>query len=315
MATALSPTIRPSKPINAILFDVDGVLWDTRESYDRTIFETLEHLLDALNHKGSARQVTRDDLRTFRRAGNLNSDFDLTYVLMTALLCGYEDLSEAAADTQGKGIAWAHALRGHASQLEFDLVRRWFDWVYWGTEDFDALFGGKLPALPYQPGNWRLEKPFVSTSDLDKLLEKGVEALGIATGRSLLELQTVLTSSQLATYIPLDSMCTRDILSKPKPEVLEWCLQRMQRQGQNRDTLVSSLLYCGDTRDDLQLVLNYLTWEDRIPASDLWVGAVSVVDEVDFAFYLDSGAAACTDHIRYLPAIVEEFNQRVEFDE
>ncbi len=315
MAIVFSPTIRPSKPINAVLFDVDGVLWDTRESYDRTIIETLGFLLGALNHERSESRVTREDLKAFRRAGNLNSDFDLTYVLMTALLCGYKDMSEAAEDTQGKGVAWAHNRRGHASHLEFDIIRLWFDLVYWGTEDFDALLGGQLPSLPFQPGNWRLEKPFVSTSDLDKLLANGVEALGIATGRSLLELQTVLNSSRLASYIPLDSMCTRDILSKPNPEVLEWCLQRMKRQGSNGDTAVASLLYCGDTRDDLQLVLNYLKWENREPATDLWVGAVSVVEEADFAFYLDSGAAACTDHIRYIPEIVEEFNQRAGSDQ
>ena len=297
-----------------MLFDVDGVLWDTRESYDRTIFETLGHLLAVFGQRERAGQVKPEDLRTFRRAGNLNSDFDLTYVLLTALLAGYDSLAEAADDTQGQGVAWAHAHRGPASRLEFDIICRWFDLVYWGTDDFARLLGGNLPPLPHQPGNWRLEKPFITPRDLEQLQAAGIAAFGIATGRSRLELQTVLDSSPLAHYIPLDSMCTRDTLSKPDPAVLDWCRHRMRRQGQNGCPAVSSLLFCGDTRDDLQLVLNYLDWEYREPATDLWVGAVSVVEETEFPFYLEAGAVACINHIRYLPAVVEKLNQRARSD-
>ncbi len=314
MAIAFSSTARPSRPIDAVLFDVDGVLWDTRESYDRTICETLNHLLEALGQGQRAGRIREEDLRTFRRAGKLNSDFDLTYVLLTALLAGYDHLAEAARDTRGQGVAWAHALRGHASRLELDIICQWFDLVYWGTADFTRLIGGDLPPLPHLPGNWQLEKPFITTRHLEQLQAAGIEAFGIATGRSRLELQTVLDSSQLSRYIPLDAMCTRDTLSKPDPAVLAWCMQRMRRPTRGSHPHVSSLLYCGDTRDDLQLVLNYRDWEHREPATALWTGAVSVVTEDEFDFYLEAGAAACINHIGYLPAVVEELNQRTRSD-
>ena len=170
MAVALSPSANPSSPISIILFDVDGVLWDTRLSYNAAVLKTVD-LLVSLTGRGNLRgRVDERELRLLRRAGQLNSDWDLTYVLFTALLQDYQDLGQAAHDTAGQGVNWAHAQRGKASWLEFDIIRNYFDLVYWGHEDFGRLLGADCPPLPIQRGTWQKEKPFVTDSIFEELV-------------------------------------------------------------------------------------------------------------------------------------------------
>lgn len=308
MALALAPAASPLVPLDAIIFDVDGVLWDTRLSYDRAICATVDYVMEALGREDCKGRISHDDLRVMRRAGSLNSDWDLTYVLTAALLAGYEDMALAAQHTAGRGAAWAHDMRGPASRLEFDIIKRWFDLVYWGTADFARLIGGTLPSLPPQPGTWHEESPFISVGIFAQLQALGVSAFGIATGRPWLELSTVLDNSDLDTFIPRDAMCTADILHKPDPQVIHWCTQRMRTHAPP----VTSALFCGDTRDDLQLVLNYRMWPEREAPAGLWLGAVSVVPESEFGFFLEAGATACIDHIRFLPAVAEKLNRRIQ---
>lgn len=311
MTYAISPHARPATALNGVIFDVDGVLWDTTDSYDQAIFRTLDHLLETVGKSEFRGRVTHSDLRAMRRAGRLNSDWDLTYVLLEALLSGYGDLADAARDTGGRGAAWAFDRRGAASKLEFAILQRWFDLVYWGDVDFDRLIGGPRPPLPRQEGTWRQERPLIQPRILDEIQALDNPALAIATGRPWLELQTVLDSSTLLDYIAKTAICTADILEKPDPEVIRWCLARM-RNLHGTDGTVSSVLFCGDTRDDLQLVLNYRGWQAREPADHLWLGAVSVVDESEFDFFLNAGADACIDHIRHLPRVMRKLNQRVQ---
>lgn len=311
MALALAPGARPDRPVNAIVFDVDGVLWDTRQSYDQAIFQTVDHVMGSLERTDLQGCLSPSDLRLMRRAGRLNSDWDLTYVLVSALLAGYADMAEAARATAGQGVAWAWASRGPAARLEFDIIKRWFDCVYWGHADFVRFVGPPAPPLPPQPGTWRQETPFVAPDDFARLQALGVSALGIATGRPQLELQTVLDNSPLQQYIPRAHMCTGDVLAKPDPQVMAWCVDRMRASRAQDAPPVSSVLYCGDTRDDVQLVLNYRAWPARAPRAGLWLGAVAVVPEDEFDFFLRAGADACIDHVSLLPATVEALNERV----
>ncbi len=310
MAVALAPSSAPRWPITVVLFDVDGVLWDTRLSYDAAIRKTLDYMAALAGRNDLMERVEEGDLRLMRRAGRLNNDWDLTYVLFAALLHGYQDLGQAAQDTAGQGVHWAYGLRGDVSRLEFDIIQRSFDLVYWGHETYARVWGTEPPPLPAQNGTWHQEVPLISGDVLADLRAVGIADMGIATGRSALELQTVLRSSDLADHIPVSAMCTADILTKPDPAVVRWCLERLgYAEARPRRDPVGAL-FCGDTRDDLQLALNYAHGQSRPPAPRVWLGGVAVVPESEFAFFLQEGAVACIDHVQRLPELIRLLNER-----
>ncbi len=310
MAVALSSSSQPGIPITVILFDVDGVLWDTRLSYDSAILKTVDYMVELANRSELQGRVRESDLRIMRRAGRLNSDWDLTYVLFTALIHDYLDLGLAARDTGGQGVIWAQELRGAVSRLEFNVVQKYFDLVYWGHQGFKRRLGIEPPPLPFQTGTWQYETPLISRNVFQSLAAVGISSMGIATGRSDIELQTVLQEGLLDDFVSRSAMCTADIMSKPDPKVVDWCLEQLGFTKSDLEAYQVCGIFCGDTSDDLQLALNYAARNSKLAVPGIWLGGVSVVPESEFEFYLQMGAVACTDHVQHLPELIQLLNER-----
>jgi HAD superfamily hydrolase (TIGR01548 family) len=85
-------TLRPS----VIIFDVDGVLVDTRGSFQRTTLETVRHF--------TGRRVTRAELHRWKNRPGFNDDWKLSH-------------------------AWVRSLGGN---FEYEEVKRKFVEIYWG---------------------------------------------------------------------------------------------------------------------------------------------------------------------------------------
>jgi HAD superfamily phosphatase len=79
-----------------IIFDVDGVLVDVRESYQRTVLETVKKL--------TGKRVSRRELHEWKNQPGFNDDWTLTH-------------------------AWTQKL---GSELSFEEVKREFEKMYWG---------------------------------------------------------------------------------------------------------------------------------------------------------------------------------------
>lgn len=82
-----------------IIFDVDGVLVDVRESYQRTVLETILQI--------TGRRVTRRELQQWKNRPGFNDDWKLTH-------------------------AWATKL---GSELDYAEVKRKFEAIYWGNRN------------------------------------------------------------------------------------------------------------------------------------------------------------------------------------
>ncbi|MBI3951835.1 MAG: hypothetical protein HY314_15405 [Acidobacteria bacterium] len=72
--------------VEAIIFDCDGVLIDTRRSYNTTIVRTARFILSQLVGFPLPQWViTQSIIDTLRRSGGFNSDWDSTYVILLYL--------------------------------------------------------------------------------------------------------------------------------------------------------------------------------------------------------------------------------------
>lgn len=302
----LKESLTPPAYIDTIIFDVDGVLWDTGDSFDTAIEQTIAYFLTHEYNQPNFRPVTTDELRAFRRAGGLNNDWDMTYTLLATRLAGRHDIDRAAAESGGRGRFWAETLLPAGITLDYRKIVRVFDEIYWGAADFERCFGEPPAFVGDAVGCWQREQQLLPHSLFADLRSLGVRHFGIATGRNRFELSTVLESSGLDREIPKQAMITGDVLAKPDGRVLELVLNNLDQLALSRaDTLPGAALFCGDTKDDLDAVLNYRKLSG---AQARWIGAVSVVRPEESDFFRRSGTEAVIHHVAELPALVQRVN-------
>lgn len=93
---SIGPFVQKSIQRRLIIFDVDGVLVDTRGSFQQSTLETVEFF--------AGRKVTRAELHRWKNRPGFNDDWKLSH-------------------------AWVRALGG---DFEFEEVKRKFQEIYWG---------------------------------------------------------------------------------------------------------------------------------------------------------------------------------------
>ncbi len=107
----IRPTLTPPGPVDAVIFDVDGVLFETSGSFDAAVKATTRDVLTQIYGMTDPCPVTEAELRVFRKAGGLNNDWDMAYVLIALRLAGRantpKELAAAAAESGGRGRDWA----------------------------------------------------------------------------------------------------------------------------------------------------------------------------------------------------------------
>lgn len=91
-------------PWEVIIFDVDGVLVDVRESYQRTVLETVRHF--------TGKRVGRRELHEWKNRSGFNDDWTLTHAWVNKLGArfSYEDVKK-----QFEGFYWADGKHGNVA--------------------------------------------------------------------------------------------------------------------------------------------------------------------------------------------------------
>ena len=71
------------KNIDTIIFDCDGVLIDTKKSYDKCIELTISYILkNMINKKFSKFKISKTTIDLFRQTGGFNNDYKCCYVII-----------------------------------------------------------------------------------------------------------------------------------------------------------------------------------------------------------------------------------------
>ncbi len=88
------------KEVDAAIFDCDGVLIDTRESYRKCIVETVKYFLRAVTDiNPPSDEVLREATHRLKKSGGFNNDWDVAYAILLFLF------SKTPADFQGEFIS------------------------------------------------------------------------------------------------------------------------------------------------------------------------------------------------------------------
>jgi HAD superfamily hydrolase (TIGR01548 family) len=224
---------------DAIIFDIDNVLVDTRRSYLEAIRNTVELYLThgpvPFFSRSAATKfpslLTPEDVDQFKLLGGFNDDWDCCYGLLVYLLSlpvkkrTLESLKKSVqiekfAKTLKQRplkVAGITALFGRPTTITIEKVARIFQEVYLGKDIFPRLTLNKMRYWKKR-GLIHREKLVFKRPLLQKLKDRGLK-LGIATGRPLYEASHALKQFGIADLF--DAMTTMDDVKKEEREKKE----------------------------------------------------------------------------------------------
>jgi len=241
-----------------LVFDVDGVLLDTRQSFPLAIQHALEHYaqLKKIEH---FRAPALSELQKFKQISGFNNDWDLAegaliYTIQRGEFAVSVDLLTflTLIERKGGGLVgidrWMQSIGAeHANIIQqhynASLIRQLTREHYAGIKYCKKLYGFE-PEYVSTLGAVENESVLV---DLN-LLESIPMHIGIYTGRNETELEVALDQIGLNSlkeeYLNFDD----GVAIKPNPEPLYTLA---------RDVQAERIVFVGDSRDDWQTVRNF----------------------------------------------------------
>lgn len=342
----LRPGLARPQRLDTALFDIDGVLIDTRRSYRLAVMHGSERLVRAAGLEPPTPMISQEDVAAFKLAGGFNSDWDATQVfaaLWTARLREWRDRPEArittaewaaraaeAARAGRGGVAWVRATFP-ASAIPSDESARWaHDEYYWGAALVRELFGHEPIYAPQatgfvhneellldaEPGVQRTQAAGVQrTPLLVALAALGITRLGLITGRLGPEVD-------FAVRMLAEALGPEDATQQPWHEsaygrspfasVVPATVYAKPDPRALRVALgaagAAGAVYVGDTADDLDVVLRYRRELQTHDPALPPVIAVMIARGETSSVYRERGADIVLARVGDLPAAITRLN-------
>jgi HAD superfamily hydrolase (TIGR01548 family) len=258
--------------LDALLFDVDGVILDVSESFRVTIAQTAQwYAREVLKLEDNAPLLDGEGIEGFKLAGGFNSDWDLTtaavmHIIAIQVQTNAGDTSTLASQglnwgaytteikRRGGGLAMAEMVvletltpsqrRDFSNAFCPRLVVQVFQEMYGGEESCKSLYGFD-PEHIHGEGLYKNEKVLLDVELLDALSAR--YKIGLLTGRTKNEAQLAMEFAGLK--IPATHWVTEDDgVKKPDGAALVLLQEKLNFKFG---------VYIGDTLDDLNVVKNY----------------------------------------------------------
>ncbi len=257
---------------DAVIFDIDNVLVDTRHSYLDAIRNTVELYLTYgpipfFSQSAAAKfpsLLTPEDVDQFKLLGGFNDDWDCCYGLLVYLLSlpvakrTTEALKKAmhiekfcqSIKHRPLRVSGITALFGRPTTITIEKVARIFQEVYLGKDLFPPITKNKMRYWKKR-GLIHREKLVIKKNMLEKMKRQGLK-LGIATGRSYYEAAYALKRFGIEDLF--DAMTNMDDVKKEEREKKESLrkphpfslIKTAQAMGAKK-----KFLYVGDLPDDI----------------------------------------------------------------
>lgn len=249
---------------------MDGVLIDTRFSYNLAIKKTVKHVLGILNGAKTIHSISDCILTKMRLTGGFNNDTDTTYALILSSLVsqitstkGLESLLfDATNNIDARGIisverylstiyprATVESIKhklGYPGPVGKSIVTTVFDEVFYGTELFKQRYG-IYPKYYFGGGLIDNEKVVITKGTTSFLLNRFNKSIGVVSGRSKLafeySLQGILSTFNKEACIFLEDEPRKN--AKPNPYGIRKAMKRM---------LIKHAIYVGDSVEDIIMV-------------------------------------------------------------
>jgi len=276
--------------VDALLFDVDGVLIDSTASFRRTICQTAQYyLVNCLGFTDDALAINLVETGLFKMAGGFNNDWLLTEAVVRLYLYkkikyGSNSLRElkklkpsfkeftASIRAYGGGIKGALAslsclaapdcLSQIDRQVDYDRLTCIYKEIYAGIDYCERIYNFK-PRFVKAQGLIHHEKRIIDPAKIPLPLTR----LGIITGRSHGELNSAFQLLDLAElFRDAVIIAYDDGWAKPDPQLIIAFTKRIK---------INAGIYVGDAIDDFETVQNYLRIRQQAQPMIYFCGVLS----------------------------------------
>lgn len=298
--------------IDTLVFDIDGVLIDVRDSFMKAICQTVQfYFKEILGFQGSQNLINPEETEYFKNAGGFNNDWDLTSAVILFYLMKTRENNLKDVDvlrsikpdiktfttrmlSPGGGLAKVidsiekdgQVKEGILSLWDKDLITKIFQEIYAGEEYCFVIYGFH-PSLVKTEGLIKQERIIIDKNKKN-FLEKF--SLGILTGRNKREAR-----------VALERLGWDDIISKKRIVTADDGIVKPHPQGLKKiaESLKTKLgIYIGDTWDDLITVKNNNKEEGAIKFfSAIVLGKGFDLRGKPAKFYLNAGADLLTQDV------------------
>lgn len=301
---ATDSALRLAPDVDAIVFDVDGVLLNVSGSFRKCISATTQFFLTkTLGWEGGEEYLPVAETELFKRAGGFNNDWSLAECAIILFLfkgIAAEETSAAVlralppstteytAEIGRRGGGEENAVNclvdvfpEEVTRAVLDLwdrpvIERIFMEMYAGRSHCKRVYGFEPTLVDQECGELLNETVLIDTSALTDRYR-----YGIVSGRVRGELDVALEMTRLAGLIQPDATMTADDgLHKPDPNGLIAVADRMA---------FKTAAFVGDTLDDMRTVHNYreVRAEPGYLACQVLTGPAG---EANRQFFADRGA-------------------------
>lgn len=314
--------------IEALIFDIDGVLVDASESYRLAVCEAVKFFVEReMNWVIDATPLTPDEVDMFKRAGGFNNDWDLTqaavlFLLFKSLKHGVKrvgtlrklrpSLEEFLAEVSAEGGGLNNAEKFVVDNLELrqrrDLARLWkrrlivqlAQEFYAGRKWCPRLFGFEPQYVDIESGFLERERALIDLSLLPEDMK-----MGILTGRAKRETVLALERIGLIARIPEDFWLTDDYpIRKPDPKAIAVLMDKLEAM---------TAIYVGDTVDDLKMVNDYkATAAPNSPSVLVCMTLTGPNGERNRTLFLEQGADIIATDVNALLSYLKHFGKPKE---
>lgn len=253
-----------------IIFDIDGTLIDTRESYNKSIKKTVQFLVKYIDisKENLGKIVSDEQIFKFRKSGMFNNDIDTSYALVLSIICGPPKKSDLlffieniAQNASSKGIKSVEnylkdysesrlkqikKLLKYPGDVNTSIIARVFDEYFYGPQLFKKQHGINTK---YYSGRPLIENDILlaKNSTLKKISNLFDMRTGIVSGRSRIaaehSLKSVFKFFDMKGSVYLED--EKREMGKPNPSAL---IKSVKSFG------VSNAFYVGDSAEDLFMV-------------------------------------------------------------
>lgn len=319
--------------LDTALFDIDGVLIDTTNSYRRSVIaatDAMVRITGGFTHAPNP-LVTTDDVERFKLAGGFNSDWDLTQALVALwtarlrewrgspladrpLTAWADDAAKATREGSG-GLTWLRAVTPASAIPDWEDARWTHDEFYLGSALLRETHGREPRYTPEAPGVSHMERSMLTPELFTSLAALGLRKYGLITGRNSPEVEwalrliapdgvadAVMGPHGTRTHAPFDVIVPASLYTKPDPQALIHALQTLASQA---------AIYLGDTSDDLDLVLRYraerVSHEPSLPPTLVASVATGAAAET----FRQRGADMILSNVSELPDALLALRERV----
>ena len=274
--------------IDAIVFDVDGVLVETDSSYIEGVARTVQWLLvHELRLTDDGPAVDRATVRLWKRTGRWNDDWDLSYALY-AWLAAAPGATTTARRRAADDVEAAARREVSIDRARWEGIRGVFEEIYNGTPTAVVRYG--VPArVDQERGLAETETVLLEAGLLTELLELGIDKVGVVTGRSIVDWEPIRPRIPL----PVDvAVATMEDGKKPDPAPLAKVVRMLRPDA---------FLAVGDTMADLEMVVRW----NATPAGGTTPGtAVVLCPAEDEPAYRAAGARLFIRSLADLPPLL-----------